>query len=196
MRLNAIRGGRRFPLSAPTASKHGADINVSSPGGAWWTSDRRSISDVMARAREIEDLGYASLSCGEAGGREFFTQTAALLGGTERLVVGTGISSARERVGQGPPGCVRLPTWEAAMPAPGPDDAPCQERGRVQTDDARPHLTGYTRTARGGARGAATAQATRALGVICAVRHVRLPLLKRDIVVARRRRSRSSHARA
>ncbi|MFD3558141.1 LLM class flavin-dependent oxidoreductase [Streptomyces sp. NPDC058686] len=106
-------------MSAPTASKHGADINFSSPGGAWWTSDRWPISDVMARAREIEDLGYASLSCVEAGGREFFTQTAALLGGTERLVVGTGISSARERVGQEPPGWLRLPTRDATMPAPG-----------------------------------------------------------------------------
>ncbi|MFE4851583.1 hypothetical protein, partial [Streptomyces sp. NPDC056689] len=149
-------------MSAPTASKRGADINFGSPGGAWWASDRWSISEVMARAREIEDLGYASLSYGEAGGRESCTQAAAQPGGTERLVVGTGISSARGRVGQGPPGWVRLPTWDATTPAPGPDGAPCQERGRAQTDDARPHLTGYTRPP----RGAAAAQATWTLGVI------------------------------
>ncbi|MFD0515786.1 hypothetical protein ACFQ0Q_46350 [Streptomyces aureus] len=58
--------GRRFPSPAPTPSKHDADINFSSPDDAWWTSDRWSISDVMARAREIEDLGYVSLFHGDA----------------------------------------------------------------------------------------------------------------------------------
>lgn len=56
-----LSGDVASPLPAPPASKHDADLNFSSPVGAWWTSDRWSISDVMARAREIEDLGYASL---------------------------------------------------------------------------------------------------------------------------------------
>ncbi|GAA1257930.1 hypothetical protein [Streptomyces aureus] len=66
LRLNAISGGAGSPSPAPTPSKHDADINFSSPDDAWWTSDRWSISDVMARAREIEDLGYVSLFHGDA----------------------------------------------------------------------------------------------------------------------------------
>ncbi|MHB9756930.1 LLM class F420-dependent oxidoreductase [Streptomyces sp. BYX5S] len=74
-----------------------ANINFSSRVGVWWTSDRWPINDVVARAREIENLGYASLFYGEAGGKETFTQAAALLGGTERLVVGTGIANIHAR---------------------------------------------------------------------------------------------------
>ncbi|WP_327575853.1 hypothetical protein [Streptomyces sp. NBC_00145] len=66
MRLNAFSGGVGSPSPAPTPSKHDADINFSSPDDAWWTSERWSISDVMARAREIEDLGYVSLFHGDA----------------------------------------------------------------------------------------------------------------------------------
>ncbi|MGD6747894.1 LLM class F420-dependent oxidoreductase [Streptomyces sp. BH106] len=74
-----------------------ANINFSSRVGVWWTSDRWPINDVVARARELENLGYASLFYGEAGGKETFTQAAALLGGTERLVVGTGIANIHAR---------------------------------------------------------------------------------------------------
>ncbi|QUH04008.1 LLM class F420-dependent oxidoreductase [Saccharopolyspora erythraea] len=74
-----------------------AQINFGSRVGVWWTSDAWSINDVIARAREIEQLGYASLFYGEAGGKETFTQAAALLGGTERLVVGTGIANIHAR---------------------------------------------------------------------------------------------------
>lgn len=63
-----------------------AKINFSSRVGVWWTSDLWSINDVIARAREIEQLGYASLFYGEAGGKETFTQAAALLSGTERQI--------------------------------------------------------------------------------------------------------------
>lgn len=58
--------GASVPLAGADSSKHDADINFSSPDDAWWTSDRWSISDVMARAREIEDLGYVSLFHGDA----------------------------------------------------------------------------------------------------------------------------------
>ncbi|MFC9535094.1 hypothetical protein ACFT38_32035 [Streptomyces sp. NPDC056975] len=66
MRLNAFSGGVGSPLPAPTPSKHGADINFSAPVGVWWTSERWSMNDVMACAREIEDLGYVSLFHGDA----------------------------------------------------------------------------------------------------------------------------------
>ncbi|MFH8485081.1 LLM class F420-dependent oxidoreductase [Streptomyces longisporoflavus] len=73
------------------------NINFSSQVGVWWTSDRWPIADVIDRAREIEQLGYGSLFYGEAGGKETLTQAAALLGGTERLVVGTGIANIHAR---------------------------------------------------------------------------------------------------
>lgn len=73
------------------------NINFSSPVGVWWTSDRWPIADVITRAREMEQLGYGSLFYGEAGGKESLTQAAALLGGTERLVVGTGIANIHAR---------------------------------------------------------------------------------------------------
>ncbi|SFD99154.1 probable F420-dependent oxidoreductase, MSMEG_4141 family [Actinopolyspora alba] len=74
-----------------------AQIDFVSRVGVWWTSDLWSINDVITRAREIERLGYGSLFYGEAGGKETFTQAAALLGGTERLVVGTGIANIHAR---------------------------------------------------------------------------------------------------
>ncbi|NHD15709.1 MULTISPECIES: LLM class F420-dependent oxidoreductase [unclassified Actinopolyspora] len=72
-------------------------IDFASRVGVWWTSDQWSINDVIGRAREIEQLGYGSLFYGEAGGKETFTQAAALLSGTERLVVGTGIANIHAR---------------------------------------------------------------------------------------------------
>lgn len=74
-----------------------AQINFGSRVGVWWTSDAWSINDVLPRARDIEQLGYASLFYGEAGGKESFTQAAALLGATEQLVVGTGIANIHAR---------------------------------------------------------------------------------------------------
>jgi probable F420-dependent oxidoreductase len=45
-------------------------------------------------AREVESLGYGTLWYGEApGGRDTLVQALILLGGTERLVVGTGIAN-------------------------------------------------------------------------------------------------------
>ncbi|MEV8321242.1 LLM class F420-dependent oxidoreductase [Streptomyces sp. NPDC059900] len=73
------------------------NINFSAPVGVWWTSDRWPTADVITRALETEQLGYGSLFYGEAGGKESLTQAAALLGGTERLVVGTGIANIHAR---------------------------------------------------------------------------------------------------
>lgn len=50
-------------------------INFGSRVGVWRTSDTWPITDVIARAREIERLGYASLFYGEAGSKEAFTLT-------------------------------------------------------------------------------------------------------------------------
>ena len=74
-----------------------AQIDFDSRFGVWWTSDSWPITDARDRAGEMERLGYASLFYGEAGGKETFTQAAAFLGGTERLVVGTGIANIHAR---------------------------------------------------------------------------------------------------
>lgn len=72
-------------------------IDFQSRVGVWWTSDAWSIQDVRSRAKEMEGLGYGSLFYGEAFGKESLTQAGALLGATERLVVGTGIANIHSR---------------------------------------------------------------------------------------------------
>lgn len=52
---------------------------------------------MRTRAKEFEALGYGSLFYGEAFGKESLTQAGALLGATERLVVGTGIANIHAR---------------------------------------------------------------------------------------------------
>ncbi|GAB3300837.1 LLM class F420-dependent oxidoreductase [Parasphingorhabdus pacifica] len=72
-------------------------IDFPSRVGVWWTSDTWPIRDVQVAARELQDLGYGSLFYGEAIGKESLTQAAALLGATDRLVVGTGIANIHAR---------------------------------------------------------------------------------------------------
>lgn len=74
-----------------------AQIDFPSRIGVWWTSDTWPIADVAQAARDIEGLGYGSLFYGEAYGKETLTQAGALLGVTERLVVGTGIANIHAR---------------------------------------------------------------------------------------------------
>lgn len=74
-----------------------AQIDFPSRVGVWWTSDTWPIRDVQAAARELQELGYGSLFYGEGFGKESFTQAAALLGATDRLVVGTGIANIHAR---------------------------------------------------------------------------------------------------
>ncbi|MEB3369508.1 LLM class F420-dependent oxidoreductase [Saccharopolyspora mangrovi] len=74
-----------------------AQIDFQSRVGVWWTSDAWGIQDVQSRAKELEGLGYGSLFYGEAFGKETLTQAGALLGATERLVVGTGIANIHAR---------------------------------------------------------------------------------------------------
>ena len=73
------------------------EIGFKSRVGVWWTSNAWGIRDVQERARAIEELGYGSLFYGEAFGKESLTQAGALLGATERLVVGTGIANIHAR---------------------------------------------------------------------------------------------------
>lgn len=72
-------------------------IEFPSRTGVWWTSDSRPIAEVRRSAAELEELGYGSLWFGEAYGKEAFTQSAALLAATARLVVGTGIANIHAR---------------------------------------------------------------------------------------------------
>lgn len=72
-------------------------IDFPSRVGVWWTSDAWAIRDVQEAARDIEALGYGSLFYGEAYGKETLTQAGALLGATERLVVGSGIANIHAR---------------------------------------------------------------------------------------------------
>ncbi|SFT03612.1 LLM class F420-dependent oxidoreductase [Saccharopolyspora flava] len=74
-----------------------AQIDFQSRVGVWWTSDAWPIQDVQARAKELESLRYGSLFYGEAFGKDSLTQASALLGATERLVVGTGIANIHAR---------------------------------------------------------------------------------------------------
>ena len=74
-----------------------AQIDFPSRVGVWWTSDTWPIRDVQTAARELQELGYGSLFYGEGFGKESFTQAAALLGATDRLVVGTGIANIHAR---------------------------------------------------------------------------------------------------
>lgn len=188
--------GRRFPLSAPAASKRGADINFSSPGGAW--RDERPVVDQRGDGTRPRDRGprLHIASCGEAGGRESFLQTATLLGGTERLAVGTGISSARGGLAKvRPGGCACRPGIRRCRPRArtthrAGNEAECRPMTHVHT---RPPAPGPLAVAHAGPRQRSRLGHWESSALF---RHVWLPFLKRDIVVAQRRRSRSSHARA
>lgn len=62
--------------------------------GIWTASlDGQPISQVPEIAAELEDLGYDALWIPEMAGRDPLVNAALLLGGTERLVVATGIAT-------------------------------------------------------------------------------------------------------
>ncbi len=65
--------------------------------GLWAFLDMVPSAQSQAAAREIEDLGFATLWIPEAIGREVFTSSALLLAGTEKLVVATGIANVWAR---------------------------------------------------------------------------------------------------
>ncbi|MCZ4590367.1 TIGR03620 family F420-dependent LLM class oxidoreductase [Rhodococcus opacus] len=66
--------------------------------GVFWNSEPWPIADAQIMAREIEALGYGSLFMPEGGGKDALVESAAFLGATERLVVGTGIANIHFRL--------------------------------------------------------------------------------------------------
>jgi probable F420-dependent oxidoreductase len=62
--------------------------------GVWTISlDAFPAARAQEAAAELEELGYGAIWCGEALGREAFTNAALLLAGTKRIVVATGIAN-------------------------------------------------------------------------------------------------------
>ena len=61
--------------------------------GIWHFLDIFPTPSAQAAAREIESLGFKALWIPEALGREAFTHSALLLGGTRRIAVATGIAN-------------------------------------------------------------------------------------------------------
>lgn len=66
--------------------------------GVFWNSEPWPIRDVQDMARQIEALGYGSLFMPEGDGKDVLIESAALLGATERMVVGTGIANIHVRL--------------------------------------------------------------------------------------------------
>jgi probable F420-dependent oxidoreductase len=78
-------------------NKPGA-IDFPSKIGVFWNSEPWPIRDAQRMAREIESLGYGSLFMPEGNGKDAMIESAAFLGATERLVVGTGIANIHVRL--------------------------------------------------------------------------------------------------
>ncbi|WP_230592111.1 LLM class flavin-dependent oxidoreductase [Rhodococcoides fascians] len=66
--------------------------------GVWWNSEPWPIPDAQNMVREIEALGYGSLFMPEGSGKDVMVQSAAFLGATESLVIGTGIANVHVRI--------------------------------------------------------------------------------------------------
>lgn len=73
-------------------------IDFPSKIGVFWNSEPWPIRDAQNMAREIESLGYGSLFMPEGNGKDAMIESAAFLGATERLVVGTGIANIHVRL--------------------------------------------------------------------------------------------------
>src|ERR1700722_465446 len=60
-----------------------------------WTSSLDAFPAAQAQqaAAELEELGFGAIWCGEAFGREAFTNAGLLLAGSKRIVVATGIAN-------------------------------------------------------------------------------------------------------
>lgn len=79
------------------ANKPGT-IDFPSKIGVFWNNEPWPIRDAQNMVREIESLGYGSLFMPEGGGKDVLVESAAFLGATERLVVGTGIANVHVRL--------------------------------------------------------------------------------------------------
>lgn len=73
-------------------------IDFPSKVGVFWNSEPWPIRDAQNMVREIEALGYGSVFMPEGGGKDALVESAAFLGATERLVVGTGIANIHVRL--------------------------------------------------------------------------------------------------
>lgn len=74
------------------------DVHFPSRVGVFWNSEPWPIRDARGMAREIEALGFGSLFMPEGNGKDVLVESSALLGATERLVIGTGIANIHVRV--------------------------------------------------------------------------------------------------
>ncbi|PRC50959.1 LLM class F420-dependent oxidoreductase, partial [Mycobacterium sp. ITM-2017-0098] len=73
-------------------------VEFPSKVGVFWNSEPWPIRNAQNMAREIEALGHEQRSIAEGGGKDVLVESAALLGATERLVVGTGIANIHVRL--------------------------------------------------------------------------------------------------
>ncbi len=71
-------------------------MDLSRPG-VWWYPDDLPAAAALDFARRIEALGYSALWLPEVGGRDPFVAASWLLGGTERLVLATGVANIYAR---------------------------------------------------------------------------------------------------
>jgi probable F420-dependent oxidoreductase len=79
-------------------AKQDARVEFPSKVGVFWNTDPWPIRDAQNMAREIEAMGYGSLFMPEGNGRDALVASAAFLGATDRLVVGTGIANIHVRI--------------------------------------------------------------------------------------------------
>jgi len=103
------------PLRTPTAEPYSGRMptaveSLRTNRTGLWTTALETLPGPAAQeaAHEIQELGYGSLWFGEAYGREAFTYAQALLAGTDRLVVGTGIANIYARGAMAANGAMRL----------------------------------------------------------------------------------------
>ena len=80
-----------------TTNQERTDIRFLSRYGAFCVVDSISTPAAQQLAQYVEQLGYGSLFFPEGGGKESFSQAAAMLAATDRLVVGTGIANIHVR---------------------------------------------------------------------------------------------------
>lgn len=75
-----------------------ARIDFPSRIGVWWASEDWPIRGALEVAQEIEELGFGSLFLPEIGMKDAMVESAAFLGATRNLVVGTGIANIHVRL--------------------------------------------------------------------------------------------------
>ncbi len=77
-----------------------ARIDFPSRIGVWWASEDWPIRGALEVVQEIEELGFGSLFLPEIGMKDAMVESAAFLGATRNLVVGTGIANIHVRLAE------------------------------------------------------------------------------------------------